>query len=237
MAHCVSVEDQHELRRSLRDRELVAFIRDGAVLPRSSGASDKPLTTPGVVPFQSPPELRVELPLHNGGSTTGMGIKAGITLVVGGGFHGKSTMLAALKAGIYDHIPGDGREFVAVDPSACAIRAEDGRWVAESDVSSFIANLPQRKDTTHFNTADASGSTSQAAATVEAVEVGARCLLLDEDTCATNFMVRDRRMQMLVAAHLEPISPFLFKVRDLFTTHGVSSIMVVGGCGDYFDGA
>ena len=191
LAHCLSVENQHELRQSLRAHGLVAFVRDGAVLPRESGASDRPLGT-AAVPFASPDELRVELPLHNGGAVTGMGIKAGVTLIVGGGFHGKSTLLAALKAGCYDHVPGDGREFVAVDPAAMAIRAEDGRCVGDADVSSFIANLPQGKDTRRFSTADASGSTSQAAATVEAVEAGARCLLLDEDTCATNFMVRLR---------------------------------------------
>ena len=168
-------------------------------------------------------------------AVTGMGIRQGITLIVGGGFHGKSTLLEALKCGVYNHIPGDGREFVVAQSSSVAIRAEDGRSVQHTDLSTFIKNLPQGKDTTAFSTPDASGSTSQAANTIEAVEAGATCLLLDEDTCATNFMIRDQRMSMLVAQHLEPITPFLHKVRDLYTTNNISSILVIGGAGDYFD--
>lgn len=52
------------------------------------------------------------------------------------------------------------------------------------------------KDTTLFRTPDASGSTSQAANIQEALELGATALLLDEDVCATNFMIRDARMQV-----------------------------------------
>mmetsp|Transcript_14249 Transcript_14249/g.42200 ORF Transcript_14249/g.42200 Transcript_14249/m.42200 type:complete len:462 (+) Transcript_14249:400-1785(+) len=233
--HCTSCEDQHHLREALAENKLVAFVRDGAVLPRRSGASDEPLPADRAVPFESPASLRVELPLKNGGKVVGMGIGPGVSLIVGGGFHGKSTLLDALKVGVYDHIPGDGREFVVAAPTSMAIRAEDGRSIAGTDISNFIQNLPRGKDTVDFSTEDASGSTSQAANTIEAIEAGASCLLIDEDTCATNFMIRDKRMQMLVASHLEPITPFLFKVRDIYESAGVSSIVVIGGCGDYFD--
>lgn len=163
-----------------------------------------------------------------------MGIPHGVTLFVGGGFHGKTTVLKALEVGIYNHIPMDGREFVVMDPNAVKIRSEDSRSVVCCDISAFIDNLPFKQDTTQFSTADASGSTSQAANIVEALEVGASTLLIDEDTCATNFMIRDWKMQQLVAKEKEPITPFISKVRALFHQHGVSSVLVIGGAGDYF---
>ncbi|RMD94921.1 MAG: ATPase, partial [Calditrichaeota bacterium] len=170
--------------------------------------------------------------VHN---ITGMGIPAGVTLIVGGGYHGKSTLLKALERGVYPHIPGDGREYVVTLPDAVKIRAEDGRRVEQVDISPFITNLPFGQNTKSFCTDDASGSTSQAANIMEALEAGARLLLVDEDTSATNFMVRDARMQALVHKQFEPITPFLDRVRQLYESLGVSTILVMGGCGDYLD--
>jgi predicted ABC-class ATPase len=238
-----TVENYDAIRRGLRDKNLAAFVADGSILPRRSGASDLPLDRQSAVPFESCPELRVELPLPNrpgdgpgqGASVAGMGIPVGVTLIVGGGYHGKSTLLDALQRGVYPHIPGDGREYVVTDPDAVKIRAEDGRSVRRVDISPFISDLPRGRRTDFFSSEDASGSTSQAANIVEAVEVGARVLLLDEDTSATNFMVRDARMQSLVHKEHEPITPFLDRVRELADSNGVSTILVMGGCGDYFD--
>ncbi len=192
------------------------------------------------VPFRSPDALRVSFDLPNpwrDRETTiaGMGIPRGVTLIVGGGYHGKSTVLQALQHGVYSHIPGDGREYVVTDPTAVKIRAEDGRSVASVDISAFISGLPNQQDTTRFTTADASGSTSQAANIAEALEAGATTLLVDEDTSATNFMMRDARMQALIEKAAEPITPFIDCVRTLYETHGVSTILVLGGCGDYID--
>ncbi len=164
-----------------------------------------------------------------------MGVPRGVTLIVGGGYHGKSTLLRAIERGVYDHVPGDGRERVVTDPTAVKVRAEDGRHVAGTDISNFIGRLPGGEDTTRFETLNASGSTSQAAAIVEALELGARTLLLDEDTSATNFMIRDARMQRLIAPEHEPITPFIDRVAPLYRERGVSTIVVVGGSGDYFD--
>jgi len=164
-----------------------------------------------------------------------MGLKHGISLIVGGGFHGKSTLLQALEVGCYNHVPGDGREFVVADPSCVKVRAEDGRSVVDMDISPFIDNLPFGRSTTQFSTKDASGSTSQAANILEAIEAGSKCFLIDEDTCATNFMIRDERMAQLVAKDKEPITPFIKKVRSLYEKVGVSSIVVIGGSGDYFE--
>ncbi len=233
--HCAVVEDQVALRHTLRERDLVAFVADGSVLPRRSGVDDRPRDD--AVPFSSPESLRVTLEAPNAGQVSGMGIPRGITLVVGGGFHGKSTLLRALETGVYDHVPGDGRERVVTEPTAAKIRAEDGRAVTGVDISPFIGALPDGTDTTTFTTGLASGSTSQAAAVVEALEAGARLLLLDEDTCATNFMIRDERMQALVAKASEPITPFLDRVAELRDALGVSTILVMGGSGDYFDPA
>lgn len=228
-------EDAESLRAALASHDMVAFVADGAVLPRRSGIDDHPLGDGTVVPFRSPESLRVEVQVPNGGTVTGMGVPTGVTLVVGGGFHGKSTLLRALEAGVYNHRPGDGRERVVTRSDAVKIRAEDGRSVAGVDISSFIDGLPLGRDTHRFSTPNASGSTSQAAAIVEALEAGSRILLVDEDTSATNFMIRDRRMQELVPDEAEPITPFVDRVRDLQDESGVSCVLVIGGSGDYLD--
>ncbi len=231
-AHVEAVEDADYLRNRLSELGLVAFVAEGAVLPRESGASDRPLRD-GAVPFRSPEEFRVAVELPNGGSVSGMGIPEGVTLVAGGGFHGKSTLLSALSWGVYDHVPGDGRELVVSRADAVKIRAEDGRSVAGVDISGMIGDLPGGRSTQNFSTTNASGSTSQAANIAEALEIGTSLLLVDEDTSATNFMIRDERMRELVRR--EPISPFIDLVRPLYESLGVSTIVVVGGVGDYLD--
>ncbi|HSG48243.1 MAG TPA: ABC-ATPase domain-containing protein [Longimicrobiales bacterium] len=227
-------EDADALREQLAPSGLVAFVADGAVLPRRSGVDDRPLMN-GTVPFESPPSLRVTLEAPNGGAVVGMGIHLGVTLVVGGGFHGKSTLLRALEAGVWNHRPGDGRERVVTVDGAVKIRAEDGRAVTGVDISPFIDRLPGRDDTRSFTTRNASGSTSQAAGLVEALDAGATALLMDEDTCATNFLIRDRRMQALVPSELEPITPLVDRIRELHRDAGVSAVLVLGGSGDYLD--
>ncbi len=235
--HVEMVEDQESIRDQLHASKLVTFVGNGSILPRRSGVDDRPLADEGhvVVPFQSPEEMEVELDTPNRGRIKGMGIPRGVTLIVGGGFHGKSTLLHALERGVYSHIPGDGREQVVTLPGTVKIRAEDGRSVERVDISPFISNLPYRSDTTSFSTENASGSTSQVANIMEALEMGAELLLMDEDTCATNLMIRDRRMQELVAKEKEPITPYIDKVRQLHRELGVSTILVMGGAGDYFD--
>ncbi len=227
-------EDQQFIREELVRRRLVSFIANGSILPRESGVSQKPMKG-GAVPFEAPAELTVELNLPNRGLIKGMGIPEGVTLIVGGGYHGKSTLLKAVERGVYDHISGDGREFVITRHDAVKIRAEDGRRIEKVDISPFINNLPFGKNTSAFCTDDASGSTSQAANIIEALEIGTSLLLLDEDTSATNFMIRDARMQALVAKDKEPITPFVDKIRQLYREMGVSTVLVMGGSGDYFD--
>lgn len=225
-------DDQRFVRGELERRGLVCFVADGAILPRASGVSSAPLR--GALPFRSPDELRVTLDLPHRGPTSGMGIRRGVTLVVGGGYHGKSTLLRAIEAGVYDHVAGDGRELVITDASAVKLRAEDGRCVHSVDISAFIDGLPDGRDTRRFSTQDASGSTSQAAGTVEAVEAGSRLLLFDEDTSATNFMVRDDLMAAVVSPDREPITPFVSRVRELYEVAGVSSVIVAGSSGAFF---
>ncbi|MDY6935075.1 MAG: ABC-ATPase domain-containing protein [Spirochaetota bacterium] len=233
--HIETAEDADYIRDRLDSLNLVAFISDGALLPRRSGVDDRPLEREKSVPFDSPESLRVSIELPNRGEVRGMGIPKGITLIVGGGYHGKSTLLKAIELGIYNHIPGDGREFVITNPYAVKIRAEDGRRIEKTSITPFISNLPFGKDTTGFSSDDASGSTSQSANILEALEVGCQALLIDEDTSATNFMIRDHRMQELVVKDREPITPFIDKVKQLYNELGVSSILVIGGSGDYFD--
>lgn len=225
--------DQETVRRLLDEKGLVAFVANGAILPRESGVSEKPLKQ-GSIAFRSPQHLEVELELPYRGKIKGMGIPKGITLIVGGGYHGKSTLLNALELGVYNHILGDGRELVITQADAVKVRAEDGRSVEKVNISPFINNLPNGKDTIHFTTQNASGSTSQAANMMEALEVGTSCLLIDEDTSATNFMIRDSRMKLLVKKEKEPITPFIDKARKLYEEYGISTILVVGGSGEYF---
>ncbi|MDH7496940.1 MAG: ABC-ATPase domain-containing protein [Syntrophomonadaceae bacterium] len=233
--HVLLFEDQNLVRAELERRGLVAFVGNGAVLPRRSGVSDLPLEEGRAVRLVSPPSLEVGIATRHHGEVRGMGIPAGVTLIVGGGFHGKSTLLRALERGVYNHLRGDGREWVVVVEQAMKIRAEDGRAVQGVDIRPFVDNLPLGQDTARFTTDNASGSTSQAASIMEALEAGARVLLLDEDTSATNFMIRDARMQRLVAKEREPITPFIDRVRQLYEEHGVSTVLVMGGAGDYFE--
>jgi len=233
--HIRTVEDWTAVREALPGKGLVAFVADGSVLPRRSGVDQRPLPPEAAVPFRSPKELSVTIALPEGREVTGMGVPEGVTLIVGGGFHGKSTLLDAISLGVYPHVPGDGREMVAALPGSVKVRAEDGRRVERVDISAFIDNLPFGKETSAFSSDNASGSTSQAANIVEALEMGASLLLVDEDTSATNFMIRDKRMQELVAKDKEPITPFIDRVAEIREEFGCSTLIVVGGSGDYFD--
>ena len=231
-----TLEDYQFLQSELKRNNWVAFVANGSNLPRSSGASDTPLLGERTI-FEAPKGLKKSIELPHAGKTEGMAIPRGITLIVGGGFHGKSTLLRAIQDAVYPHLAGDGRERIATLPSAAKIRAEDGRAVSAVNVSAFMDSLPGIHSTEKFSTQSASGSTSQAVNILEALEVGSKLLLMDEDTCATNFMIRDERMQMLVAKAKEPITPFLDRIQEVNKIHGVSVILVMGGSGDYFDPA
>ncbi len=223
--------EQEEIRKQMKKKGLIAFLADGSILPRESGVSERPMKD--AIPFSSPDSMRVTMELFNGKTISGMGIPKGITVITGGGYHGKSTLLKALERGVYDHILGDGREYVLTDESAWKVRAEDGRYIQECDISPFISNLPGGQDTTKFSSLNASGSTSQAANVIEGIESGTEVFLIDEDTTATNFMVRDEWMSELVADEKEPITPFIRKIRSLYEDRGISTVIVVGSSGDY----
>lgn len=225
-------EDQRAIRQQLKEKGLVAFVANGSILPRESGISSRPMK--GAKAFVSPESLQVTLELPHKGKFKGMGVKQGITLIVGGGYHGKSTLLNALELGVYDHIAGDGREYVIADDTALKLCAEDGRFIKNVDISMFINDLPNGRDTHDFSTKDASGSTSQAAGIVEGIEAGSQLFLLDEDTSATNFMVRDAFMQKVVSPDQEPITPFLARARELYEKMDISTILVAGSSGAFF---
>lgn len=224
-------DDQKELRRQLKERGLTGFVANGAILPRESGISDRPMRD--AVPFISPESLQIEIELPHKGKMIGMGIPKGITVIVGGGYHGKSTLLKALEQGVYNHIAGDGREYVVAEATGMKIRAEDGRSILHTDISLFINHLPAGQDTVDFSSENASGSTSQAANLIEAMEAGAELLFLDEDTSATNFMIRDKVMAKLVSDEKEPITTLLRHIRGIYKAMGISFIIVVGSSGDY----
>ncbi|WP_289688832.1 ABC-ATPase domain-containing protein [Faecalibaculum rodentium] len=227
--------DQTAIRDQLKALDLAAFVADGSILPRESGVSQKPMQE--AVAFAAPESLAVEVETPFRGRIRGLGIRKGVTLIAGGGYHGKSTLLEALERGVYDHIAGDGRELVITDETAVKSRAEDGRSVQDVNISGFITNLPNGKDTVAFSTEDASGSTSQAAGLAEAIEAGTKTLLMDEDTSAANFMIRDNLMQEVVHGDQEPIIPFMDRVRELYEKDGISTILVAGSSGAFFSKA
>ncbi len=231
-----TLEDYSALSQLLAQNHWASFVADGSLLPRASGVSDLPLKKGGVI-FSAPEELSAEVHLPHSGKVRGMPIPLGITLIVGGGFHGKSTLLKAMQDAVYPHVAGDGREYIATQPTAVKIRAEDGRSVQPINVSGFMDNLPLIASTKNFSTVSASGSTSQAVNILEAIEAGSSLLLMDEDTCATNFMIRDARMQALIASNQEPITPLVDRIGELHKDLGVSTLLVMGGSGDYFDSA
>ena len=225
-------ENQQRNREVLEERKLVAFCANGSILPRKSGVSSQPLKD--AIEFQSPESMEISIDLPFGNSIRGMGIPEGVTLIIGGGYHGKSTLLQALEQGVYNHVKGDGREYVITRADALKLRAEDGRAVSHLDLSLFIHDLPNGKDTHCFSTEDASGSTSQAAGVLEGMEAETSCFLIDEDTSATNFLVRDAFMQRVVSGDQEPITPFIARVRDLYEKVGISTILVAGSSGAFF---
>ncbi|MCK4863823.1 MAG: ABC-ATPase domain-containing protein [Gammaproteobacteria bacterium] len=234
--HIETAEDADYLRNKLDSLGLIAFIANDSILPRESGRSDKPMSDKRrVIPFTAPESLSLEIELPHAGCVRGLVIKKGVTLIAGGGYHGKSTLLNTLETGIYNHVSGDGREYCVSSNKTAKVRAYSGRRVIKTDISPFINNLPFEQDTISFSTANASGSTSQAVNIVEAIEIGAEILLMDEDTCATNFMIRDSKMQQLVNKSDEPITAFIDKVKQLYREKGISTILVLGGVGDYFD--
>ena len=230
--HVNCVEDQQYLRDQLESHHLIAFIADGSNLARQSGVDDRPLSDS--IRIKAPDSIAIELPLKHHSPVVGVAFPKGVNLIVGGGFHGKSTLLRAIEQGVYDHIPGDGRELVVSDPSCFKLQAEDGRAISGVDIQPFIQNLPGGKDCSFFTTTNASGSSSQAASIVEAISAGVKTILLDEDTSASNFLIRDARMQSLVPKEKEPITPLLQRIRQLHDQHDISVVIVMGGSGDYF---
>ena len=233
--HIETAEDADYLRNQLDSLGLIAFIANDSILPRASGISDKPMLEQSAIPFIAPESLIKEIELPHAGRIKGLPIHKGVTLITGGGYHGKSTLLNTLETGIYNHIPGDGREFCVSNMQTTKLRAYSGRHVVKTDISPFISNLPFHQDTTSFSTENASGSTSQAVNISEAIEVGTQVILLDEDTCATNFMIRDSKMQQLVNKEDEPITTYIDRVKQLHLENKISTILVLGGVGDYFD--
>lgn len=227
--YCLTYSKQQQIRQHIKENHFCAFVADGSILPRESD-TNRPMKK--AIPFTSPDDLRITIPLADGTSILGMGIKKGVTAITGGGYSGKSTLLNAIEMGIYNHVPGDGREFVITDDTALKIYAEDGRPVHNLDMSPFFKYLPNDIEIERFSTLHASGSVSQAANIIEAVCGKSKLLLIDEDRSATNFMIRDASIRKVVKH--DPIIPFTDRIRELYLEKGVSTILVIGGSSEYW---
>lgn len=226
--YLITFRHQNEIRAYIRQNDICVFVANGSILPRENGA-DKPMKE--AIPFVSPPDMSVTIPLSDGGKISGMAIPRGVTVITGGGYSGKSTLLDAIENGIYNHIPGDGREYVISDESALKICAEYGRPVSNLDISPFFRFLPGSTSPDNFSTPHASGSVSQAANIVEGVCGGCKLILIDEDRSATNFMIRDKNMRRIIQH--DPIIPFTDRIRELSSEREVSTILVIGGSSEY----
>ena len=229
LEHYRVLAERKVILEELEKQNLVAFVPDGAVLPRTSGLSELPME--GAVPFAAPAEMEVTLDVC-GRKIRGMGIPKGITVITGGAFHGKSTLLQALTKAVYPHVPGDGREGIVISESAVRVGVEDGRSVRGTDLSPFVRDLPGGISTKNFTTACASGSTSEAANLLEAMEAGSEAFLIDEDSSAVNFLIRDMRVRKLLGDDREPLIPLTDRIREI---QGRSFILVAGACGDFLD--
>lgn len=228
LLHLSTYDKQLQIREYLRKNHLSAFVADGSILPRENGTS-APMKN--AIPFKSPDSMYTVITFSDGTSISGMAIPQGIIVITGGGYSGKSTLLDAIEMGIYNHITGDGREYVITDDSTLKIYAEDGRPINNVNISPFFKYLPNDINIDTFSTSHASGSVSQAANIIEAVCAGTKLLLIDEDKSATNFMIRDANMRRIVKK--EPIIPFTDRVRELYSKKGVSTILVIGGSSEY----
>ena len=222
-------EDAEVLRGMLGESGLVAFIADESVFSGHVNIDSKVF-----VPLSPPDELAFTFNLPNRGKVRGMGIPAGITLIIGGCSHGKTTLLRAVEFGVYNHISGDGRELAVTVPDAVGIRVEEGRRIENVDISPFIANISKNIDTKHFSSRSAPPAASMAANIMEALEAGTSLLLFDDETAVTSLMGRDARLQALISKEFEPITPLVDILPLLRDEHGISSI-IVGASGDYFD--
>lgn len=231
--HVTGAEDADALRDQLRERGLVAFVADDAVLPRDGG-SDRPLLS-HLVTFQAPPELRTTLQATHRGPVTGLGIPRGVTVILGGNFSGKSTLLRAVAAGVYNHVPGDGREYCVTVGDAVKVLTDAGRRIEGVDLTPFIASLPTGEDLTRYRTNSAPETLSQAAGVMEALEAGSSLLLLDEDSTALPLLLRDQLVPRLIATGGDPVSPLVDVVRALYEEHGVSTVLATSVSGEYID--
>lgn len=229
--HVQVAEDAEALRLQVAARGLVAFLAEGAVLPRESG-SDRPLLS-HLVPLQAPPALAVTLELPHRGAVTGLGIPRGVTVILGSPFSGRSTLLRAIAASVYAHLPGDGREFCAAVPDAVLVRAEEGRRVEGVNLAAFLSAPPSGEDPTRYRSDHAIDVVSQAAGIVEALEAGCTLLLFDEDTSAPGLLARDAVWRHLAPDAAQPVTPLADVVRPLYEEHGVSTILITSHGADY----
>lgn len=221
-------DNQLLIRKCLTENDYVCFIANNSILPRFNGTDQKDVNA---IPFKSPESFQIEIPLLNGEYIYGMGIKKGITSIIGGAFSGKSTLLNAIENGIYNHIKGDGREYCITDDTAVKVSAEDGRYISNLNISSFFTKslVP---DIENFNTLVASGSISQAANIIEAINGNSRLILIEEDSSATNFLIKDEIMREIINA--DASIPFTDRIKDIEKI-GLSVILVTGATSKFLE--
>ncbi len=222
--------NQCEIRKYLKDNDYVCFIKNGSILPREK---ENNVSKTDATPFQAPSTMEYTIKLKSGEILTGMVIAKGLTVITGGGYSGKTTIIDAIESGIYNHVEGDGREYVITEETALKVYAEDGRVVNNLDMSPFFKQEISEESIEDFSTEHASGSVSQAANIIEAVYAGSKLLLIDEDKSATNFMVRDKIMRKII--NNEPIIPLTDRIDELTKKMNIAVIMVIGAISEYFN--
>jgi predicted ABC-class ATPase len=223
MNHFVDVmEDADQIRQMLPTRGLVSFVGEGS-LPARLGDSDYPAFE-NTTPLTMDESLLVDVDTPNAGTVKGLGVPTGVTLIVGDEYSSRAALMRAIASGIYNHVPGDGREQVITVPDAVHVAAETGRSIQKVDISSMIpAQSGVRSDA--FSAEQADACSAQAAAMVEALEVGARALLFDESESSAAFLTQDTRLMGLMPEAGARVTPLSARARQLADDLGVSIIV------------
>lgn len=218
-----SMEDADRLRQHLGASGQVGFLGEGALVARVTG-EDSP-DYERLTPVEIDEGLVEEVEVPHAGTIRGINIPSGLTLILGESNSGRVDIMDAISQGIYNHIPGDGRETVVTVADAVNIRSEVGRCVQNVDISAFASELPDGGNPAAYSTVSAGSFTSQAASTVEALEAGARVLLFDEHSSSSTFLSSDTRVSPLLGASSR--NTLAARARQIVDELGIS-IVVAG---------
>ncbi len=218
-----NMEDADQLRQHLGASGQISFVAEGALLTRIK-SEDTP-DYERLIPLEVDDSLIDEVEVPHAGTVRGLGIPHGLTLILGESNGGRVDLTEAIAQGIYNHVPGDGRESVVTVADAVAIHSEAGRSIQQVDISAFATELLDGGNPASYSCKSAGSFSSQAASTVEALEAGARVLLYDEHSSSSTFLSSDTRVSPLLGKSIR--NSLASRARQMVDELGIS-IVVAG---------